>query len=209
MNPKQGGVLTSSRRKDSLRRSRRLPFSFGGERAPRKRFDTRRHVFAFPRRVPRYTTAAKRASSSPIPLDVLFLLSYFRAKTNSKKKRVLILRFRVTLLSNIFFFAFFSFFSVLRVHSTRKKNTHTVAPHNSNALLKHSNYTHTRSSMPVGNLRTAANDERDDDPRALRPIPIATKDVVSFVEKNNPPGQNAEVVRRLLMFSLFFPNVSI
>jgi hypothetical protein len=47
--------------------------------------------------------------------------------------------------------------------------------------------------MPVGNLRTAANDERDDDPRALRPIPIATKDVVSFVEKNNPPGQNAEV----------------
>ena len=63
--------------------------------------------------------------------------------------------------------------------------------------------------MPVGNLRTAANDERDDDPRALRPIPIATKDVVSFVEKNNPPGQNAEVVRRLLMFSLFFPNVSI
>jgi len=152
----------------------------------------------------------KRTSSSPIPLDVLFLLSYFRAKTNSKKKkRVLILRFRVTLLSNIFFFAFFSFFSVLRVHSTRKKNTHTVAPHNSNALLKHSNYTHTRSSMPVGNLRTAANDERDDDPRALRPIPIATKDVVSFVEKNNPPGQNAEVVRRLLMFSLFFPNVSI
>ena len=63
--------------------------------------------------------------------------------------------------------------------------------------------------MPVGNLRTAANDERDDDPRALRPIPIATKDVVSFVEKNTPPGQNAEVVRRLLMFSLFFPNVSI
>ena len=61
--------------------------------------------------------------------------------------------------------------------------------------------------MPVGNLRTAANNDLDDDPRALRPIPIATKDVVSFVEKNNPPGQNAEVVR--LMFSLFFPNVSI
>ena len=76
MNPKQGGVLTSSRRKDSLRRSRRLPFSFGGERAPRKRFDTRRHVFAFPRRVPCCNTAAKRTSSSPIPLDVLFLLSY-------------------------------------------------------------------------------------------------------------------------------------
>ena len=51
--------------------------------------------------------------------------------------------------------------------------------------------------MPVGNLRTAANDERDDDPRALRPIPIATKDAVSFVEKNTPPGQNAEVVRFL------------
>ena len=59
--------------------------------------------------------------------------------------------------------------------------------------------------MPVGNLRTAANNDQDDDPRALRPIPIATKDVVSFFEKNNPPGQNAEVVRRLLMFSLFFP----
>ena len=56
--------------------------------------------------------------------------------------------------------------------------------------------------MPVGNLRTAANDERDDDPRALRPIPIATKDAVSFVEKNNlSPGQNAEVVRYFLCFS--------
>ena len=55
--------------------------------------------------------------------------------------------------------------------------------------------------MPVGNLRTAANDERDDDPRALRPIPIATKDAVSFVEKNTPPGQNAEVVRYFLCFS--------
>jgi hypothetical protein len=62
--------------------------------------------------------------------------------------------------------------------------------------------------MPVGNLRTAANNDQDDDPRALRPIPIATKDMVSFVEKNNnQPGQNAEVVR--FMFSLFFPNVSI
>lgn len=61
--------------------------------------------------------------------------------------------------------------------------------------------------MPVGNLRTAANDEQDDDPRALRPIPIATKDVVSFVEKNNTAGQNAEVVR--FMFLMFFPNVSI
>lgn len=46
--------------------------------------------------------------------------------------------------------------------------------------------------MPVGNLRTAANNDQDDDPRALRPIPIATKDTVSFVEKNQP-GQNAEV----------------
>ena len=77
-----------------------------------------------------------------------------------------------------------------------KKNTQAVSPHNSNALLQRSNYTHARS-MPVGNLRTAANDERDDDPRALRPIPIATKDAVSFVEKNTPPGQNAEVVRFL------------
>ena len=57
--------------------------------------------------------------------------------------------------------------------------------------------------MPVGNLRTAANDEQDDDPRALRPIPIATKDMVSFVEKNThrEPGENAEVVRFLLCFS--------
>ena len=62
--------------------------------------------------------------------------------------------------------------------------------------------------MPVvGNLRTAANDEQDDDPRALRPIPIATKDMVSFVEKNtHKPGENAEVVRFLCFF---FPNVSI
>ena len=85
-----------------------------------------------------------------------------------------------------------------------KKNTQAVSPHNSNALLQRSNYTHARS-MPVGNLRTAANDERDDDPRALRPIPIATKDMVSFVEKNNnnAAGQNAEVVR--FMFFNVFP----
>jgi hypothetical protein len=57
--------------------------------------------------------------------------------------------------------------------------------------------------MPVGNLRTAANNDQDDDPRALRPIPIATKDMVSFVEKNNAAGQNAEVVR--FMFFNVFP----
>jgi hypothetical protein len=56
--------------------------------------------------------------------------------------------------------------------------------------------------MPVGNLRTAANNDQDDDPRALRPIPIATKDMVSFVEKNNAAGQNAEVVSVL---SIVFP----
>ena len=61
----------------------------------------------------------------------------------------------------------------------------------------------TRShQMPVGNLRTAANNDQDDDPRALRPIPIATKDMVSFVEKNNTAGQNAEVVSVL---SIVFP----
>lgn len=61
--------------------------------------------------------------------------------------------------------------------------------------------------MPVGNLRTAANNDQDDDPRALRPIPIATKDMVSFVEKNNnTAGQNAEVVRSCFFV---FPNVSI
>jgi hypothetical protein len=59
--------------------------------------------------------------------------------------------------------------------------------------------------MPVGNLRTAANDEQDDDPRALRPIPIATKDVVSFVEKKNHhvPGHTAEVVSFLFPTSRF------
>jgi len=59
--------------------------------------------------------------------------------------------------------------------------------------------------MPVGNLRTAANNDQEDDPRALRPIPIATKDMVSFVEKNNnnAAGQNAEVVR--FMFFNGFP----
>lgn len=56
--------------------------------------------------------------------------------------------------------------------------------------------------MPVGNLRTAANNDQDDDPRALRPIPIATKDMVSFVEKNNnAAGQNAEVVS--VLFNVF------
>ena len=55
--------------------------------------------------------------------------------------------------------------------------------------------------MPVvGNLRTAANDEQDDDPRALRPIPIATKDMVSFVEKNtHKPGET----RKWYVFFVF------
>ena len=121
MNPKQGGVLTSSRRKDYLRRSRRLPFSFGGECAPRKRFDTRRHLFAFPRRVPRCTTAAKLTSSSPIPPDVLFLLSYSsknqrRRRRRRRRRAARILRFRV-LCSSFHHFAFFAFFSVFSVFS--------------------------------------------------------------------------------------------
>jgi hypothetical protein len=70
----------------------------------------------------------------------------------------------------------------------------------------HQTHTHTHArSMPVGNLRTAANDEQDDDPRALRPIPIATKDVVSFIEKKNHhvPGHTAEVVSFLFPTSRF------
>ena len=68
------------------------------------------------------------------------------------------------------------------------------------ALILYATHSH---QMPVGNLRTAANNDQDDDPRALRPIPIATKDMVSFVEKNNAAGQNAEVVR--FMFFNVFP----
>ena len=53
------------------------------------------------------------------------------------------------------------------------------------SLIPYATHSH---QMPVGNLRTAANNDQDDDPRALRPIPIATKDMVSFVEKNNTRG---------------------
>ena len=83
--------------------------------------------------------------------------------------------------------------------------TRTLRVHHSNALLTALiRHTQTHTSMPVGNLRTAANNDQDDDPRALRPIPIATKDMVSFVEKNNnAAGQNAEVVR--FMFFNGFP----
>ena len=110
MNPKQGGVLTSSRRKDYLRRSRRLPFSFGGECAPRKRFDTRRHLFAFPRRVPRCTTAAKLTSSSPIPPDVLFLLSYSSKNQLEEEERVFFVSELLFFPPFCIFFRFFRFF---------------------------------------------------------------------------------------------------
>jgi len=53
--------------------------------------------------------------------------------------------------------------------------------------------------MAAGNLRTAANNDQDDDPRALVPIPIATREMTSLVERLNP-GVNAEVVR--VFFSL-------
>ena len=140
MNPKQGGVLTSPRRKDSLRRSRRLPFSFGGERAPRKRFDTRRHVFAFPRRVPCCNTAAKRTSSSPIPLDVLFLLSY-SCKNQLEEEESVDSSFQSdSSFQHLHFFPFFP----LRV-TQRAKKTPTPSPHNSNALLQRSHQTHTRT----------------------------------------------------------------
>jgi len=174
VNPKQGGVLTSSRRKDYLRRSRRLPFSFGGECAPRKRFDTpRRHLFAFPRRVPRCTTAATLTSSSPIPPDdVLFLLSYSsknqrRRRRRRRRRAARILRFRV-LCSSFHHFAFFAFFSVFSVFSVggrtkgglglyglgfRRKLiffcgkffTRTLRVHHSNALLRHELDTHKRT----------------------------------------------------------------
>ena len=99
MNPKQGGALTSSRRKDSLRRSRRVPFSsFGGERALDANASIRTRTTRI--RNARCNTASKRASSSPIPPDntALFLLSrlLFRVKTNDSKrsahKRVFFLR---------------------------------------------------------------------------------------------------------------------
>ena len=170
MNPKQGGVLTSSRRKDYLRRSRRLPFSFGGECAPRKRFDTpRRHLFAFPRRVPRCTTAATLTSSSPIPPDdVLFLLSYSsknqRRRGRRRRRAARILRFRV-LCSSFHHFAFFSVFSVFSVGGRTKgglglydlgfiRKLHfflvenfspQLRVHHSNALLRHELDTHKRT----------------------------------------------------------------
>ena len=62
--------------------------------------------------------------------------------------------------------------------------------------------------MPgVGNLRTAANNDQDDDPRALRPIPIATKEMVSFVEllRNDHPGHTSEVVRFVSLRFVCFP----
>ena len=96
------------------------------------------------------------------------------------------------MMSNFFAIAYFF------VHPSRSsqfKRTRKSTNSTRNALI----------IMPVGNLRTAANNDQDDDPRALRPIPIATKDMVSFVEKNNnnAAGQNAEVVR--FMFFNVFP----
>ena len=88
-----------------------------------------------------------------------------------------------------------AYFFVHRSRSSQFKRT-------CKSLILYATHSH---QMPVGNLRTAANNDQDDDPRALRPIPIATKDMVSFVEKNNntAAGQNAEVVR--FMFFNGFP----
>ena len=58
--------------------------------------------------------------------------------------------------------------------------------------------------MAAGNLRTAANNDQDDDPRALVPIPIATREMTSLVERLNP-GVNAEVVRVSLADCFFSP----
>ena len=55
--------------------------------------------------------------------------------------------------------------------------------------------------MAAGNLRTAANNDQDDDPRALVPIPIATREMTSLVERLNP-GVNAEVVRFVFLSQL-------
>ena len=69
-----------------------------------------------------------------------------------------------------------------------------------------------RTKMAAGNLRTAANNDQDDDPRALVPIPIATREMTSLVERLNP-GVNAEVVRFVFLSRancfVFFPNVSL
>jgi hypothetical protein len=61
----------------------------------------------------------------------------------------------------------------------------------------------TIAKMAAGNLRTAANNDQDDDPRALVPIPIATREMTSLVERLNP-GVNAEVVR-VSLANFFFP----
>jgi hypothetical protein len=62
----------------------------------------------------------------------------------------------------------------------------------------------TIAKMAAGNLRTAANNDQDDDPRALVPIPIATREMTSLVERLNP-GVNAEVVRVSLANFFFSP----
>ena len=117
---------------------------------------------------------------------------------------------RFHFLKCLFFLFFRSHQSVVVTRESEKNTFHTqsVASQFKRTFQARSHQTHTHTharSMPVGNLRTAANDEQDDDPRALRPIPIATKDVVSFVEKKNHhvPGHTAEVVSFLFPTSRF------
>ena len=132
VNPKQGGALTSSRRKDSLRRSRRVPFSFGGERAldatASIRTRTTRIRNARSTSTTLYYSVQTHTSSSPIPPDnALFLLSpyLFSSKNQhpSKKRReeksARILRFRCIN-------CYYSFCIFFRSFVRSEKNNHLV-----------------------------------------------------------------------------------
>ena len=50
------------------------------------------------------------------------------------------------------------------------------------------------TTQPMTNLRTAANSDKDDDPSALVPIPIATLGSTSIAEQRDE-GRTTEVVR--------------
>ena len=59
------------------------------------------------------------------------------------------------------------------------------------------------TTQPMTNLRTAANSDKDDDPSALVPIPIATLGSTSIAE-HREGRTNVEVVRLRPIHSIFF-----
>jgi len=61
---------------------------------------------------------------------------------------------------------------------------------------------HQAQQQPMTNLRTAANSDKDDDPSALVPIPIATLGSTSIAE-HREGRTNVEVVRATNSFDFF------